>query len=74
MRKIKILDSDACDFIGYDKNTKLLRIQYIGGKIYEYFKVPIMFFTNLITAESVGRYINAEIKPNFQFRMIQEWD
>lgn len=60
--KIKV-DSSAISEVSYDKDTQVLRIQFIRGAEYDYPNVPEKEFQNLVSAPSVGKYFNQYIKP-----------
>ena len=60
--KIKV-NSTAISEVSYDKETKILRIQFARGAEYDYPNVPEIEFKNLVSAPSVGKYFNQHIKP-----------
>jgi len=51
--------SSACIGIGYDDRTKRLAVQYVSGHIYYYADVQDKEAADLITAESIGKAVNA---------------
>ena len=57
------VDSSAISAVSYDKETKVLRIQFVRGAEYDYPNVPEIEFKNLVSAPSVGKYFNQYIKP-----------
>jgi hypothetical protein len=58
--------------VGHEGET--LEVQFNNGTRYRYAGVPRETFDALIGAESVGRFFNTEIKPNFQFERVDEKD
>ena len=62
MRVINV-DSTAALKIAYDSGK--LFVQYIEGDWYKYSPVPESVFERLQKAESVGYFLNKEIKPNY---------
>lgn len=46
---------------------KLLSLTYTGGKMYHYKNVPFTVVTQMLTADSVGKFLNTVIKPNYEF-------
>ena len=63
------VDSTAVDAIGYDKNKHELYVLFRGSqKAYTYFDVPPEEYEDLKTADSVGNYVNLNIKPNYDYR------
>jgi hypothetical protein len=57
-------ESSAILAIGYDDNT--LRIVFNSGRDYLYHDVPQDVFTDLVLAESIGRYFNTYIRDNYE--------
>ena len=56
--------------VGYDANTMTLEIEFQNGSVYQYFSVPEVEYQGLITADSVGKYLNQNIKNNYQYTKI----
>jgi len=56
--------------IGYDSVTMTLEIEFTKGTVYQYFDVPEAEYQSLISAESVGKYLNYNIKNNYRFAQI----
>ena len=44
-----------------------LTITYTGGKSYHYQEVPFTVVAQMLTAESIGKFVNAVVKPNYKF-------
>ena len=57
---IKAIDHDGTDLV----------VEYISGSKYRYKGVPTELFEALKTAESKGRFMNAEIKGKFDYERI----
>jgi hypothetical protein len=47
--------------VGYDKDRKVLQIEFRSGSVYQYYDVPESIFTGLLNAGSKGRYFNSKI-------------
>lgn len=62
MEIVKI-DSTAALKIAYESG--ILFVQYTGGDWYKYWSVPEIVFEKLRKAESIGTFLNKEIKPNY---------
>ena len=56
----------------YDYTTESLFIEFEGGRLYEYFDVPEETYIDLMCAESMGRFVNFEIKPHYRYREIPD--
>lgn len=62
------LDSSMLDRIRYDQNSKTLEIEFKGGRVYQYFNVPLHVFEGLRSAvDSHGKYFNAHIKGQYRY-------
>lgn len=53
--------------VGYYPVKQILEVEFIGGRIYQYFDVPIDDFIGLINAPSKGEYINDWIKDSYDY-------
>ncbi len=45
----------------------ILALTYKGGKTYHYRAVPFTVIAQMLTADSVGAFVNAVVKPNYEF-------
>jgi hypothetical protein len=61
----------ALSSVAYDEKTQTLEVEFRNGGIYEYLDVSGEEVTRLFRAESLGRYLNREIKPRFQVRKVR---
>jgi hypothetical protein len=66
MNRIPVNSSNVAS-VGYDQNTMTLEVEFTNGSVYQYFDVPEIEYRNLIGAESVGRYLNQNIKANYRY-------
>jgi hypothetical protein len=64
--------SRAVRSIGYDADDRVLQVEFNGGKIYNYFRVPPHEFVKLMCATSIGTYLNHEIKPRYEYEEATE--
>lgn len=51
--------------VGYDPELEMLEVQFMHGGVYQYFNVPEFMHERLMTADSLGRFFNAEIKGHY---------
>lgn len=51
--------------VGYDSDLETLEVQFKSGGIYQYFNVPAFMYERLMSADSLGRFFNAEIKGHY---------
>lgn len=61
------VESSAIDSIGYDKLREILEIEFNTGKIYKYFNVPRHVFSELVSAQSVGKTFNEVVANNYKY-------
>ena len=54
----------------YDPTSKVLRIEYQSGMIYDYIKVPAEVYDAMRNAFSKGTYLNRYIKGKYAFKKI----
>lgn len=64
------VDSSAVASVGYDRKRHVLEVEVEGGAIYQYLDVPAREYFALVSADSVGRYYNQQIKANYEFRLV----
>jgi len=56
------LDSSMIEAAAYDTKSKTLYLQFVNtGKVFAYEDVPEDTFQELLAADSVGRFVRAEI-------------
>ncbi len=51
----------------YDKATQVLTVEFNSGSRYDYYDVPEHIFRGMESADSKGRYLNAQIKGNYRY-------
>jgi hypothetical protein len=61
-------DSDAVDLAGYDAGRRELHLVFAGGRHYAYRPVSADLFVELLSSESIGQFVNLQIKPYFDVR------
>jgi len=53
--------------IGYDSGTMTLEVEFKNDSIYQYYDVPEALYLELLHADSVGKFLNAEIKNSYRY-------
>lgn len=51
----------------YDAASQVLTVEFNSGGRYNYYDVPEYIFEGMKTADSTGRYLNAEIKGHYRY-------
>lgn len=62
--------SSNVESIGYDGSTQTLRVRFLNGSTYDYKNVSVMEFEQLKNAQSVGSYLNRNIKGNYAYERV----
>lgn len=57
--------------VGYDQSSNTLEIEFHGGRIYQYYKVPKEIYQGLMAASSHGKYHHRRIKGSYQYSRIR---
>jgi hypothetical protein len=52
--------------VGWSEGT--LELEYVNGSTYQYYEVPQPTYAALLAAPSIGAYVNAHIKPYYDYR------
>ena len=60
--------SSSVRSVGYDLERHVLEVEWVGGGVYDYLDVPPEEALALLEADSLGRYLNGEIKPRYRAR------
>ena len=61
--------SSNIEAVGYNEQTETLYVQFKGGKVYSYERVPPYTYDELMAADSVGKFFNQFIKNQFVTRV-----
>ncbi|WP_261845011.1 KTSC domain-containing protein [Aliamphritea ceti] len=56
--------------VGYDFDSEILEVEFNSGGVYEYYNVPGYVFQELMRADSLGIYLNQNIKGTYQYSRI----
>jgi hypothetical protein len=69
--KMTPVDSSSIDELGYDKDSKTLRILFkSSGQLWDYDEVPESVYAKLLKAPSVGKEFNSSIRGVFYGRKV----
>lgn len=56
--------------VGYDEQNSILRVEFKGGLIYEYYDVPLHVYQGLMSAASHGEYMNSSIRSSYRYQRL----
>jgi len=68
--KMQDVNSSYCKKIGYDNKERIFQVEFNGGEMYQYFKVPIFLYEQLCKSESKGKFFIKKIRDNFNYKRI----
>lgn len=63
------VESSNLKSVGYDGQN--LFVEFGKGSIYVYYEVPLELYTELLKAESKGKYLNSNIKNVYRYEKIR---
>lgn len=69
MERVPVQSSNVLS-VGYDAEDGILEVEYAGGSVYEYYRVPKHVFDGLTTSSSPGHYVATNVKDVYQYRRI----
>ena len=61
------VQSSNLQSIGYDEKTQTLEVEFIRGDVYQYTNVPQHVYDELMSAKSLGKYLNQHIARQYDF-------
>jgi hypothetical protein len=57
------VDSEAIASFGYDPEEQVLEVEFVSGRVYQYFGVHEEVLDDMRHAESLGEWFNLQFKP-----------
>lgn len=61
------VSSSNVESVGYDEDSGTLEVEFKNGTLYQYFDVPQGTYDGLVSADSVGGYLAANIKGVYRY-------
>jgi hypothetical protein len=61
------VESSNVAAVGYDEEQESLYVEFKSGSTYKYLEVPFYAYEEMLSADSIGRYLNKEIKGRYEF-------
>jgi XTP/dITP diphosphohydrolase len=71
MQRIPVDSSDVVS-VGYDAKTRVLEIEFGGGRIYQYTDVPADVHERFMRADSPGTYFNTFVNAHYRYHRADE--
>ncbi len=69
MEREPVISSNVAS-VGYEPQTMTLEVEFLDGGLYQYFDVPEAEYAGLISADSIGGYLNHNIKGHYRYARI----
>ena len=69
MKRIPVSSSNVAS-VGYDLKTQTLEVEFQNGNVYQYFDVTQDVYDGLMSAESKGKFLNAQIKGCYRYARV----
>jgi hypothetical protein len=51
----------------YDDVSRVLKVEFKNGSVYDYFDIPEHVFNGMQNAPSVGQYLAQQVKGNYRY-------
>ena len=56
--------------IGYDTVTETLEVEFLSGRVYQYYGVPDRLHEQIMHAASKGKFLNYYIKSSYPYSRV----
>jgi len=70
--EMRPVESSNIDSVGYDRESRELRVRFKNGGLYSYEGVPEETHQELIEADSVGEYLHQNVKGTYPHTQVDE--
>ena len=70
IKEKQFTDSTQVRAMWYDEDKKEMEVLFMAYKRYVYYNVPKDVWLKAVSAESIGKFINTEIKGKFEYKLI----
>jgi hypothetical protein len=68
--RLKPVDSEMLEYVGYDAKQKILEVVFNSGDRYQYLNVPATVYEELMSADSIGQYMHKHIIGHYDYRRV----
>ena len=56
--------------IGYDSQTETLEVEFVNGRVYQYYGVPDQIHAQFMEAPSKGQFLNYYVKNHYPYSRV----
>ena len=64
------VSSSNVSSIGYDTVTETLEVEFLSGRVYQYYGVPDHLHEQIMQASSKGQFLNYYIKNSYPYSRV----
>ncbi|MFT3701159.1 MAG: KTSC domain-containing protein [Agriterribacter sp.] len=65
------MPSSVVSGMHYNEGTKVLRVIFVSGAVYDYKNVPVKIYREMKAASSKGTFLNTRIKEHYPFEKVK---
>lgn len=69
MNKLNVVSTNVKS-IGYDNGTQTLEVEFLNGRVYQYYGVPEHMHGQFMQASSKGKFFHAYIKDQYPYSRV----
>lgn len=66
------VNSSMANAVGYDASQQILQVEYSNGSVYEYSDIDAQTWESLQATDSIGRFINHNIKGHYPSKRMKD--
>lgn len=73
MKNVETIEKDSSVILTfhYDQEEETLTVRFRSGAVYEYYDVPEGTYYAFVQADSLGEFLNSEIKESYAYCRIK---
>jgi hypothetical protein len=66
------VQSSAIAKVGYSKRRHILEIEFVNGAVYRYFDVPVLVYSDLMSARSKAGFYDSNVKRHYRSVLVRQ--
>lgn len=56
--------------ISYDETSSNLEVEFLNGRVYQYFDIPVLIWQQFKQSDSKGKFLHTTIKGNYRYTRV----
>ncbi len=56
--------------VGYDEYSETMEVEFLSGDVYQYFGVPLHLYEQMMSAHSIGGFLNTYVKSQYGYARV----